>query len=249
MKTILFDTMDAENYIKMIAVNAGMPDFFNFRAYPSTKLSVPLPSECPCCHKIMATNIMPVISINNAIKTDDDECLSRPCDVVSVYRCSDCNNLFAIWSKNNTCEETSTCIKKAEYPSSEHITSFSDEICRLSPDFVEIYHQAEQAENYGLKNICGVGYRKSLEFLVDNYIRKTEPELDPKKFLSKKIEEHIADERIKKLALKAAWLGNDQTHIVNKHPDRDVEDIKKFINAMIKIIEADYACDDADTIE
>jgi hypothetical protein len=39
------------------------------------------------------------------------------------------------------------------------------------------------------------------------------------------------------------------THIINKHPDRNIQDIKKFIKAMTTMIEAEFAYEDASTIE
>lgn len=55
------------------------------------------------------------------------------------------------------------------YPAPVRVKDFSQEIKDLSPNFVKIYHQAEQAENTGLSDICGLGYRKALEFLVKDY--------------------------------------------------------------------------------
>ena len=36
----------------------------------------------------------------------------------------------------------------------------------LSPQFAELYNQAAAAEAYSLLDIAGMGYRKSLEFLI-----------------------------------------------------------------------------------
>lgn len=96
-----------------------------------------------------------------------------------------------------------------------------------------------------------MGYRRALEFLVDAYIRKNRPTetIDANLPLSKKIRDYIDNEHIKTLAQKSAWLGNDATHIVNNHPDRSVKDIKKFIKAITAIIDAEFACEDANTIE
>ena len=47
--------------------------------------------------------------------------------------------------------------------------SFLGQLLFSPPDFVEIYHQSEAAENAGLSRICGFGYRKALEFLIKDY--------------------------------------------------------------------------------
>ena len=49
----------------------------------------------------------------------------------------------------------------------------SDIISELSPNFCEIYNQAYIAEQTNLMQICGTGYRKSLEFLIKDYLIST----------------------------------------------------------------------------
>jgi len=69
--------------------------------------------------------------------------------------------------------------------------------------------------------ICGVGYRKSLEFLIKDYLIGRAPEGEgqaaaveaiKKKFLGTCIKEDIEDANIKLVAQRATWLGNDETH-------------------------------------
>lgn len=73
--------------------------------------------------------------------------------------------------------------------------------------------------------------------------------IDANLLLGTKINNYIDDTRIKTLAQKSAWLGNDATHIVNKHPQRNiVADMKKFIKAMTTMIDAQFAFEDADNI-
>ena len=47
--------------------------------------------------------------------------------------------------------------------------SFSTIIKDISPSFDSIYNQAFCAEQLSLDQICGVGYRKALEFLIKDY--------------------------------------------------------------------------------
>ena len=63
-----------------------------------------------------------------------------------------------------------------QYPAPSEATSFSQELSTLTPKFVEIYHQAEKAEALGLTELCGIGYRKALEFLVKDYAISNHPE-------------------------------------------------------------------------
>ena len=130
---------------------------------------------------------------------------------------------------------------------------FDEDISDLSPSFVEVYKQAERAEHDGLNLICGMAYRRALEFLVRDYCVDKFPEkvseIDTKS-LSEKIRNYITDDSdIKTLAEKATWLGNDQTHVINKHPDRDVSDIKQFIQMIVAKIKIKMVVADAETIK
>lgn len=131
-------------------------------------------------------------------------------------------------------------------------TGFSAYISDLSPQFVEIYHQSENAEAIGLNQISGMGYRKALEFLVKDYAihknsdKKNEIE---KAFLSACIKNYIENPKIQTLAEKSVWLGNNETHYVKEHMDRNVSDLKIFIKACANYIEMDLTVEDAGTIQ
>ena len=47
-------------------------------------------------------------------------------------------------------------------------------------------------------------------------------------------------EEIKNLAKSVAWLGNDETHYVRKHTDKDLEDLKEFLDAAALLISGKY---------
>ena len=129
------------------------------------------------------------------------------------------------------------------FPYLETITEFEKNICDLSPRFVEIYHQAEKAEQAGLSEICGMGYRKALEFLIKDYLIKNNPENEEKiagEFLSTSIN-RIENSRIKTLAKGSAWLGNDECHYIRKHEDYSIADLKVFINAVVAFINSERA--------
>ena len=207
-----------------------------------TELPLTLPAICPSCQRIFANNIQPIVAVNNGCTSNIDDCFDE-CSVVAVYRCSSCNELFTIWTDHKRDEEdnfSGTIIK--QYPFNGSQTEFSDDIESISPKFVNIYHQAEQAEHHGLQDICGMGYRRALEFLVDAYVRWLNPEKDinPQQSLSKKISNYIQDERIKELSTKATWLGNDHTHIIDSHEGYSVDDMKRFIMAIVSAINYDF---------
>ena len=258
MKQIEFPTMNADAYSR-ITSNYSYSPFecvtAPWRNYPSTLIKVPHPDTCPCCNKVMSNDLSPVMAINN-INIGEEK--YEECKVVSVFRCTSCNSLFAIWNEHKAIEQDETALEDLSYTCKilatfplKKVTVFTQDITGLSTEFVSTFNQAEVAEAQGLDKICGMGYRKALEFLVDAYIRRKRPSetINANLELGAKIRNYIDDEKIKTLAQKSAWLGNDATHIINKHPDRNIQDIKKFIKAMTTMIEAEFAYEDASTIE
>lgn len=122
--------------------------------------------------------------------------------------------------------------------------NFSEIINNVSPTFDQIYNQALAAEQLGLDQICGVGYRKSLEFLIKDYLISNLESDDNKDKIKKKrlgacIENDVTSENIKAVAKRATWLGNDETHYVKKWEDKQVEDLKGLIKLTIKWIETE----------
>ena len=133
------------------------------------------------------------------------------------------------------------------HPHNPPQTRFSDAIATLSPQFVEIYHQSEAAEAAGLNEVCGIGYRKAIEFLVKDYCCSVDLEhVDNirSEFLGQTLN-RIQENRIKTLAQGAVWLGNDETHYVRKNEDRDVKDMKRFIAALVHFLESEFAFQEA----
>lgn len=129
--------------------------------------------------------------------------------------------------------------------------NISSYINNLSSQFVETYNQSEIAEASELNQIAGMGYRKSLEFLVKDYAIHFYPakkEEIVSSTLMSCIKKYIDNTKIQTLAEKSAWIGNDETHYVKKHVDRDVSDLKIFINACVSYIESELAVEDANTI-
>lgn len=118
---------------------------------------------------------------------------------------------------------------------------FSSIIEKVSPNFCEIYNQAYAAQQINLMQICGVGYRKALEFLIKDYIiSKDQAKADTikAKRLVKCIEADVDDERIKQVAKRATWIGNDETHYIRKWEEKDVNDLVALINLTILWIES-----------
>src|ERR1700722_3371679 len=94
-------------------------------------------------------------------------------DYEVLYLCpnSQCDELFIAYFYNYC---GSTCLR-AVRPLEFAPVSFSEHIRDISPMFCEIYSEADKAEKSQLLQICGVGYRKALEFLIKDYVKSIRP--------------------------------------------------------------------------
>jgi hypothetical protein len=118
--------------------------------------------------------------------------------------------------------------------------TFPDIIKNISENFIETYRQASVAEQNDLDQICGPGYRKALEFLIKDYIIYKDISLKEsveKLLLGKCIDAYITNDKIKDIAKRAAWLGNDETHYIRKWIHKDINDLKMLIDLTIHWIE------------
>lgn len=134
------------------------------------------------------------------------------------------------------------------YPKNRKLSDFSAEIQELSPQFCNIYEQSQSAEQAGLTEICGLGYRKAVEFLVKDYAAYKSPGEKGKiqvEWLSATIKQRIDNGSIKVLAERATWIGNDEAHYLRKFEELDVQNMKHFINAMTTFIDAEIAVQEA----
>ncbi|TOA14558.1 hypothetical protein CGK32_24025, partial [Vibrio parahaemolyticus] len=114
--------------------------------------------------------------------------------------------------------------------------AFDERISALSPSFVEIFNQSANAEESGLSEVCGMGYRKALEFLIKDYCVSSQPDDSEKirsMMLMQCINKYITDTNIKECATRAVWLGNDETHYQRKWKDKDIGDLKLLINLVV----------------
>ena len=108
-----------------------------------------------------------------------------------------------------------------------------------------------QAEVDGYDTLVGIGLRKSLEFIIKDFLIQKFPEKADeikKKLLGQVIIDYIDDPILQKLAQATSWIGNDETHYVRRHTDKDLQDLKKFLNATIRYIEYQLTIMDAQNL-
>ncbi len=117
---------------------------------------------------------------------------------------------------------------------------FAESIETISPSFCAIANEAMNAEDRGWKLIAGPGLRKALEFLVKDYLCRLHPAESEKikgMALAACIASYVDHAKLKAMAARAAWLGNDETHYVRKWEDKDLSDLKIVIKLTLHWIE------------
>lgn len=208
------------------------------------------PKICPICKHAIEPNI-----ISNRFHGDIEKANPK----FSIFsECPACNDSFISTYTLKFISRSSTGIYYFESQSCSYsapnipdIKSFDEKINNLSPLFVETYNQALSAESYNLSQIAGMGYRKALEFLIKDYCIFKNPDKKEeilKIFLGNCVDTYIDDSKIKSLAKVSVWLGNDETHYIRKFEDKDINDLKRFIDTTLYFILYNLNADEAQDI-
>jgi hypothetical protein len=186
------------------------------------------PDQCPICLR----GIQPV---------DTGQRWVNPNTWVEiVFRCprEECDRYFIaryqFWPSRNRYDF------QEAVPLTVQTSKTDDTISKISPDFVSVYRESQEADLRNLKLVCGPGYRKALEFLIKDYIIKLNPgkaEEIKKLFLGKCISDFVKNDKINKIAERAVWLGNDETHYLRKWEGKDLQDLKNLISLTVHWIE------------
>lgn len=200
---------------------------------------------CPHCGKeVMPTLIHSVATENSRSKNNTLAILLR----CPRAECKKYNVQSFSFVKPDSSSTLITNMKRITYTFKPHlINDLPKEINETFPDFKSIYDQSLEAESMGLDQIAGIGFRKSLEFLIKSYAICRDPDSQSqieKETLNNTIDNRYGDfPRIQNLAKLAAWIGNDETHFVKKHTEIDFTNMKKFLNAAALFIAADIEAD------
>ncbi len=209
--------------------------------YPSVNLNfkVDMPRNCPHCGVVLE----PTALSSHFVEMAD---LDDPHYKIYVHwLCPSCAKAFCseyeyIGPRYSTERDEATLIQTD--PKFCSSPTFDAEIEKVSKDFVKIYTQSHKAEQLGFDKICGMGYRKALEFLVKDFAINFHPEeveKIKKQPLAQCIENFIDSPKIKTLSKASAWIGNDETHYCRQHEDYNIEHLKAFINAIVSYINSE----------
>lgn len=187
------------------------------------------PNECPYCHK----TIIPTFLHDYLDKENHDIYASLLCPNAN------CNKPFI--AKYEGRDSTVFHYKEIIITTLKQEV-FSDEINTVSPKFVKIYNEAYFAEQHKLEEICGVAYRKALEFLLKDYLISKYPNKKDNIIsitIANCINTYIEDIRLKATANRAIWLGNDHTHYERKWESKDLSDLKRLIKLTLNWVESE----------
>ena len=200
------------------------------------------PEYCPHCGKSISPEKI-------HISDSEDSYSSGDARFVVTFRCSRsaCKKYFAVEYIFTSTSELCSIAKYSYRPPIK--VKLPENIEKVSPVFVEIYSQATVAESEALNQIAGVGYRKAAEFLIKDYVISKNPsdeEHIKSIMLGQVIAEYLSDfPKIQALAKSVSWIGNDETHYVRRHNDKDIQDLKRFILSAAQFIAANYDADEA----
>lgn len=191
-------------------------------------VKVEIPNVCPYCHEKIHPKISSKTPYNSKLKNN----------IAILLQCTSCSRYFSseyIVEKFDTAIAGYNTKKLSNIPTVKIEYNLPDELDVFSDQFKEIYTQSLKAEEFGLTSISGIGYRKSIEFLVKdfliNFVKHTDSEKIKKVPLLQAIKK-INNDKIVNLATASAWLGNDEAHYFQKFENKDVNDMKKFIKAL-----------------
>lgn len=194
----------------------------------NTGYGVDVPNACPICHHHGETQVIQADAVENNS------------GVQVVCRCAyqGCRAFF-ICSYG---PKTSPALLSVR-PLKPKLSVFPQAVSDLSPMFISIFKEAEEASELGLGQIAGPGYRKAFEFLIKDYAKSLAPDKAAeieKKFSGAVVTEFIADARIQAVARRCLWLGNDETHYLRKWTKQDIGDFVTLIKLTANWIEIEH---------
>ena len=214
----------------------------DYKTERSKTVSVDIVKKCPLCHtgfngEVVNAVVFPYGTSGSSI-------------LYVTHFCAACESgFFAIYLRR---ANRDTFLPLQSFPQKPEPEAWPDNIKALSPKFIEIYEQSHKAEDGGLLEICGMGYRKSLEFLIKDYLIYKNPndkDIIEEMSLSNCISNKVKNDKIKTVANRCNWLSNDHTHYQKRYEEYDLSDLKDLIEATVYWVSYEITTDNALAIE
>ena len=202
---------------------------------------------CPYCSKKIIHTLLCCTNEYYKKKTDykffsDNFPNNEIINTISIMRCGDCKKEYVIHEKHKVSfkysdGKISTVDVRFINSSSIKIHASFEIKDYYSPEFISSYNDALKAK-FHIPDSYGILLRKSLEILVIDFL-KVDTTAKERSTLGELINK-IENPKIKLVAQKAAWLGNDHTHVYKKWSEYDITDLETLINLLLHHIEADH---------
>lgn len=199
-----------------------------------TNIEVEEVGVCPCCGIATSPTCLEGFAVSNG------DLPSTIYAYLALY-CTSCKSIYSARYISN--RGASSFQLDSVFPKVAKEVTFSDNINNLSPEFVSLYNQSIVAEtNDEIKGLAGLGYRKSLEFLIKDYLINVKHQ-DKDTIIKMELGNCInkLPEQLRNIAKASVWLGNDEVHYFRKNPEYNIEDLKSFIECLIHFIEIDFS--------
>ena len=227
-------------------------------SYKEQTINFEIFDKCPICGKKISPKFKyacfsPFIDSLNPIE------LAKNSKVNALYECPDCHNgilifynpsfktFFSDFQNEDVIDKWNKFNIESIFPTAIAQFPYNDIISKVSSRFKDIYVQSLQAKLDGKNELIGIGYRKSIEFLIKDYllyINHEKSDKIPNLPLGECIK-LIDSSKIQTLAKASTWLGNDETHYVRKHTDKDICDLEKFLDALVYYLTYELTVDEA----
>jgi hypothetical protein len=201
-----------------------------------------IPNECPICHvTITPSQISAGYAVGKWIEMYF-RCANVNCQraFIAIYDAAGGLNQFGVAGQYDL---------RATMPITPTAPAFPIEITTVSPSFVKLFTQAQAAEEHGLDEIAGPGFRKALEFLIKDYaisIASAPEDIAQIRNLPLQsvITNYLGEGRLNVVSSRAAWLGNDETHYERRWVGKDLSDLKKLISATVYFLSMEKLVED-----
>ena len=190
--------------------------------------SFPQPDACPICHREGNFDPQSAFSTEDSIIHVLFICPNRDCRMGFV-------GTYNAWSESGQRQSPrfGPSMPNYNFPVPQAVIDLSKNGC-------SILKEALTAEAYGLKEICGPGFRKALEYFVKDFLIQENPsdaDAIKKQLLGPCIKERVDSPNLKLVAERCVWLGNDETHYTRQQTAHDIEDLKILLRLTMIWIE------------
>lgn len=182
-------------------------EFLNFKTDTEFSYSIGIekPNICPKCK----------IGIFPSLDTYSEITYNKFSEqiITVIFLCPNCQEHFVTNYKIISDEKNEYVINIGYSINYAVDKNIPDNIKEFSPRFIEIYEQALTAKENGLNELVGIGLRKSIEFLVKDYLInvKSLPKKEIEQMFLQNAIKKLEDNDITSLAEKITWLGNEIT--------------------------------------